>query len=381
LRFLTSLAAAAFSSLRPITPIEKQIALLPPAQNFIIWLHRVFVSPWTRYDAVWFWQILTRGYVAGDGSTSFHPLYLWLSYPLYRLGLDASLSLLITSSLATLAFLGIFYLYARLDHKSTTAWTALLLLATFPLAFILYAPYTESLFLLFAVSALYTIRRKQWGQAALFSFLATLTRQQGIFLSIPLVWEIWQASKKSLHAIGKTWTNWLAPLAAPLVLVAWGTYRIGFLHEKSLDLSSFQGLIYSAFLSPSANKVIADQAFRWPWDALILAFSKVIHTPDLSGFINLTLGIGFLIAFFLAWKHLMDAERIYCLVIILVSFSVTTGQYAYVSLPRHLFLAFPVFIGLAEALQKIQSKIFLIACQTIGYIFLIYCCVLNGWIP
>ena len=381
LRVLTSLAAAAFSSLKPITPLEKILPVWPPAQNFPAWLERVLVAPWARYDAVWFQQILTRGYVAGDGSTSFHPLFIWLSYPLYRLGVDASVSLLVISSLASLAFLGIFYRLARLDLEPSTAWNALLLIATFPVAFILFAPYTESLFLLWATAALYSIRRERWALAALFSFLAALSRQQGIFLALPLAWGVWEVSRKSLQGLRKVRPAWLAPLAAPAGLGVWSFYRIGYLHEGGIDFSNIQGMIYSTLLSPSANKVIAGQAFRWPWEAFMIAVSKAIHTPELNVFVNLTLGIGFLIAFILSWKYLPIGDRLYSSAIILVSFSVTTGQYAYVSLPRHLFLATPVFIGLAAALQKGRYKQILPACQILVLIFLIYIYVLNGWIP
>jgi hypothetical protein len=140
-------------------------------------------------------------------------------------------------------------------------------------------------------------------------------------------------------------------------------------------------LIYSAFLSPSADKIIAGQAFHWPWDAFAIAVSKAIYAPELNVYVNLILGIGFLIAFIVAWKYLHIADRLYCLAVIVVSFCVTTGQYAYVSLPRHLFLATPVFIGLAAALQKWRYKRILLACQALGLVFLIYIYVLNGWIP
>jgi hypothetical protein len=381
LRILTSLAAAAFSLRKPISALEKQIPVWPPAQPFPAWLERVLVIPWARYDAVWFEHILIQGYLAEDGSTSFHPLYIWLSYPLYRLGVAASVSLLITSTLAALIFLLMFYKLARLDLEPATAWSALLLVATFPAAFILFAPYTESLFLVWATAALFSIRREWWGRAALFSFLAALSRQQGVFLVLPLAWGVWEASRKSWSAGKKAWWVWLAPLAAPAGLAAWGIYRIGFLHEGKLDFSTIQGLIYSALLSPSADKIIAGQAFRWPWEAFAIAISKAIHTPEMNVMVNLALGIGFLIAFLVAWKHMQITDRLYCLAIILVSFCVTTGQYAYASLPRHLFLATPVFIGLSAALQKWRYKHILLACQVLGLIFLLYLYVLNGWIP
>jgi hypothetical protein len=288
---------------------------------------------------------------------------------------------MITATLATLAFLALFYRLARLDLEPATAWSALLFVATFPVAFILFAPYTESLFLVWATAALFTIRREWWGLAALFSFLAALSRQQGFFLALPLAWGAWEASRNSPGWVRRNWWAWLAPLAAPAGLAAWAIYRIGYLHEGKLDFSNIQGLIYSALLSPSADKIIAGQAFRWPGDAFVIAVSKAIHTPELNVFVNLALGIGFLIAFVIAWRYMHIADRLYCLAIIVVSFCVTTGQYAYASLPRHLFLATPVFIGLAAALQKWRYKPILLACQILGLIFLIYIYVLNGWIP
>ena len=163
LRFLTSLVVASISPLYPKTAIEKSIAIWPPAQNILAWLDRIFVAPWYRWDAILFGRILTHGYTPWDGTTSFNPLFPLLSWPLYKLGLDPTMSLLVTSSLAALGLFWVFYRLATLDHTPATAWTALLFLVTFPAAFILFAPYSESLFLLWTVLALYTMRRGRWG--------------------------------------------------------------------------------------------------------------------------------------------------------------------------------------------------------------------------
>jgi Gpi18-like mannosyltransferase len=185
MRFLTSLAAVEFSILKPFSLLEQQVALWPPYRDLSIWLYRIFLAPWARYDAVWYQQILTHGYASWDGSTSFHPLFVLLSYPLYWLGVNASLSLFISATFGALIFMGVFYHLARLDNEPKTVWLAMLLMVTFPIAFILFAPYTESLFLVWAAAALYSIRREHWPLAALFSFLAALTRQQGLFLAVP----------------------------------------------------------------------------------------------------------------------------------------------------------------------------------------------------
>ena len=380
-RCLTSLAATAFSLLDPVTAIEKKLVLWPPARDFPAWLNRVFVAPWVRWDANWFKQILTLGYKAGNGTTSFHPLYPLMSWPLYRLGLDPTLSLLITSTIAALAFFGVFYLLAALERGPATARTALLLLATFPIAFILFAPYSESLFLLWAALALYNMRRSRWELVAIFSFLAALTRQQGIFLALPMAWWAWEASGKSLHGIKRAWRAWLTTLAAPAGLIAFTIYRIGYLHEGSFDFSNPQGLIYSALLSPSANAVIPGQAIRWPWDAFALVISSAIHWPEINVMVNLILGIGFLIAFIIAWKYMNIPDRLYSLAIILISLSATTVDLAYVSLPRHLFLAIPVFIGLAAALRKTWQKLLLLSLQIPVMLFLLLICNFVQWIP
>ena len=170
-------------------------------------------------------------------------------------------------------------------------------------------------------------------------------------------------------------------LAAPAGLVAWGIYRIGYLHEGSLIFSNPQGLIYSALLSPSASIVVKGQAFQWPWEAFAVAISKAIQTPEINIFVNLALGIGIVVAFVLAWKHLNIADRLYSLAIILVSFSVTTGRYAYISLPRHLLLGLPVFIGLAAALKKPWQRQTLIAFQFVGAMFLLVLYVFIQLIP
>jgi len=381
LRLLTSLAAAAFSSLKPFTEIEKQIPVWPPAQNLLAWLERVLIAPWQRYDAVWFERILVRGYIAGDGSTSFHPLYALTSWPLYRLGLNATLSLLITSSLAALAFFWVFYKLATLDLAPSESWIALIFLAIFPVSFILFAPYTESLFLFLTAASLYTMRRYRWGLSAVLCFLATLTRQQGLFLSIPMAWWAWEASGKTLVGCKKALHGWLATLAAPAALLSFTVYRIGILHEGRVDFTSLQSLIYSAIFSSSNYQVVAGQAFRWPWQALATALSKIIYHPENNVITNLILGIAFLAAFILAWKHLNIADRLYSLTVVIISFSFTTGEYGYMSLPRHLFIALPVFIGLAAALRKPWQIQLLLTCEALGLIFLIYGYVLNGWIP
>ena len=75
LRLVTSLVAGMVSSIKPMTPLEASMPFLPPSAPFSQWLERAFLSPWLRWDAVWYQRIVTQGYSATDGTTQFHPLF------------------------------------------------------------------------------------------------------------------------------------------------------------------------------------------------------------------------------------------------------------------------------------------------------------------
>jgi hypothetical protein len=358
------------------------MAIWPPHAEIGMWLNRVLLMPWLRHDAVWYVQLLTVGYVAGDGSTSFHPLNIWFSQPLYWLGVDPLFSLLVTSSLACLGFFWIFYKLARLDLSPGQSGLALLLLATFPVSIILFLPYTESLFLFFSTLALYQMRQRHWFLAALTTCLASLTRQQGVFLMFPMMWYAWEDSGKSLRGLLGAWRGWLAAFSAPLGLFIWAIYRIFYLHEGSLDFTNLQGFIYTALLSPSAKKIIDTQEMIWPWQAFSVALPKLIQGPDIGDIMTVGLGVAFVVLFVVAWKYLSPAYRIYTLVIILVSFSMSTGSYRiYLSLARHVFIAVPVFIGLAAALKQRWQQLLLISVQVFLGIFLLALYIAKMWIP
>jgi Gpi18-like mannosyltransferase len=381
-RVLDSIVAALFSSLNPVLQIEKDIPLWPPALDPGLWLNRVFLAPWLRWDAKHYIALLEHGYVAGDGGTSFHPLYILFSKPLHLLGIDPLFSLLIVSSLSALVFFWIFYKLADLDWGSEKSSLALMLLATFPISLILFAPYTESLFLLFSTLALYEMRKRNWMLTALAILLASLARQQGVFLIFPVLWYIWEDSGRSLRGLVRNWQSWLAAAAAPSGLLIWAAYRIGYLHEGALEYGNLQGFIYSALLSPSAKVIYSAQSFMWPWNVLWISTPRLFHSPDIQDLMTYGIGIGFLVLFALAWKHMNVADRIYCAVIVFISFSISSGPIRiYLSLPRHLLVAVPVFIGLAAALEKPWQRATLFGIQFFLQVFMLFLYVGHYWIP
>jgi hypothetical protein len=84
----------------------------------------------------------------------------------------------------------------------------------------------------------------------------------------------------------------------------------------------------------------------------------------------------------LAWRNMRISYRIYAVAIVLVSFSYHTGMlYPYIALPRHLLLAFPVFIGLGPVFRGRWPRLCLVMFGLTGMLFLLLQYVIEGWVP
>jgi hypothetical protein len=383
LRVLTSVWAALISSLAPLTPQEQAIALWPPTQPLGAWLGRALLWPWLRWDAEYYLKIVQFGYRADDGTAQFHPLLAWLATPLTWLIGQPLLSLLLVSSLAGALLLLVFERLARLDLGQDSRIAVQLLLFS-PLAFGLFAPYTEGLWLLWAALCLLCARQGQWWLAGAAGGLATLTRQQGVFLLLPLAWELWESCGRDWRrALSRThWRRWLALGLIPGGLLVWMIYRAVALGDLRANFSDPQALIYSLVISPSASKVVPEQAFLWPWVVLSRALAISWREAVLNNLVDLTLGAGFLALLALAWRGMRTSYRIYVVTIVLVSFGYYTGPfYPYMGLPRHLLLAFPVFIGCAPLFRPLGRRLLLVCLGLMGLLFLLALYVLHSWVP
>ncbi len=382
MRVITSVIAGLVSSIKPMTPVELTVPLFPPSAPISQWLERAFLSPWMRWDALWYQRIVTQGYSAIDGTAQFHPLYPWMAVPFTRLGFTPSLSLLIVSSLAGIALYYAFVKLARYDLPPSDAVFTLMLFVFAPPAFIIFTPYSEGLFLLTAVLCMVFIRQKSWWLAGLLGGLAALTRQQGIILLIPMAWELWENAGRRVISLRKQWRDWLSLALIPAGLLVWLIYRAYYLRDLHVNLTNFQEFLYSTAISPSATKVVPMQQFVWPWLALKNTFTKLITQPDIDIWVNIIAALVFLILLSLSWRKLRLSYRLYSVLITIVSFSYYTGSiHPYMGLPRHLFLAYPVFIGLAALVKNQWMRLLLVGLSIFTMSFLLILYVLEAWVP
>ncbi|MCI0335974.1 MAG: hypothetical protein L0226_00210 [Acidobacteria bacterium] len=393
LRVLLSAWAAFCSAIAPATELEKNVKLWPPASSvstisqgvsFGTWLKRVFLAPWDRWDVEYYLKIAEQGYKLNDGTLHFQPLYPWVGRIAgLLLGGNMLLGLLVVSSVCGLLLLISFERLARLDLPPETARRAMIYFSHAPVAFIFFAPYTESLFLLCAVLSLLMARQGAWWRAGLAGGLAALTRQQGILLVVPLVWELWEMSSRSWSRLIHNWRNVAAIFLVPCGLLFWLIYRAFTLQDIHFNFGQPGSFIYGLLFSKNAAQVVMPgMQLMMPWDALAVA----LRSSDITTIIDLVLGSFFLLLLIVGgrflWK-LRPSYFLYALLIVLVSFSLSTGSVeCYKGLARHCLLAFPLFLPLAawgaRRIIHLSVMAFGIACL---FILLIFYVSTAYWLP
>ena len=381
IRIINSLFAIVASPLRRLTDLERSISIWPPSTPIQAWLNRLFLAPFERWDAKWYIKIVSQGYVHLDGAAQFHPLYPATAAIFHQFGISPLASLMLVSTIASLILFFAFHQLARLDLSKEDTVFALLLLAVSPPSFVFFAPYPEGLFLIWTVACFYWSRQQKWWLASLAGALAVLTRQQGLFLIFPLVWEFWEARQRNLRTCLADWKNWLSFSMIPLAMFGWISYRALYLNDLQPKIANLNAFIYSVIISPKANQVVPDQVFLPPWQTLWLASEKLFTAPDADLITNLVGSLLFVAIFILVWPAIRPSYRIYSLVIILVSFSYYTGNtHPTMGLLRHLMLAIPVFIGIPSLFHKPGHRLAFITASAAGMIFLLILYVFEAWV-
>ena len=374
LRVVLSVIAVSASSARPNTPLEKSVAAWPISAPISVWVQRVVVEPWRRWDVEYYEYIAERGYRQDDGTLQFHPLYSWLGrIASVVFGGNITAGLLAVSSIAGLLFLFVFARLAEFDLSSDDSKRASTLFLHAPLAFILFAPYSEALFLLFSALLFLMARRGSWWIAGAAGGLAALTRQQGVFLALPLALELWEWCGRDPSKLLARWRSCLSILLIPAGLLVWVVYRAALFGDVAFEFTKPRTWIYGLLISSDASKVVTDQRFDWPWNALAEAFR---HLDSTTTVVDLILG-GMFIAIFVAggrylWR-LRKSYFFYAATILLVSFSYSTGFQPYMGLPRHCLLAFPLFLPVAVWARRPRVEMMFLGIGFLGLAVLTYC--------
>jgi hypothetical protein len=171
----------------------------------------LLLTTWHHWDAIRYYELAQNGYrIAGSGGL--WPLFPFISRVVsVPLGGQLLLAEMIVASAAFVVAMRLLYELVHAEGASlarVARWTGrryevfedpqrreklarltVLLVALFPTAYFLFAPYTEGLFLACSVGSLLYARQGRWWLAGLLGMLAALTRFPGAFLVLPLVFE------------------------------------------------------------------------------------------------------------------------------------------------------------------------------------------------
>lgn len=143
------------------------------------------------WDAQHYLFLSQHGYVPGTMPCAFYPLWpflIRLAAPLAG-GSHLIAGLLLANLLSLGAFILLFRLCMEFFGEVETRKSLLLLLA-YPGAIFFLFVYSESLFFLLSVSLLLFLLKKKYLPAACAAFLLPLTRAVGVFVILPILWQV-----------------------------------------------------------------------------------------------------------------------------------------------------------------------------------------------
>jgi Mannosyltransferase (PIG-V) len=364
-----------------ITYVGYTLLLAPKYSTTSVGVSGLLLS-WDRWDALWYTSIAAYGYTAPD-ATAFFPLYPLLIRAVTVNGQWYYAAGLVLSNLAFLGAMVLLRVLVAAEWSESVARRAVLYLTVFPTALYTFAPYNESLFLLFTVGTFLALRGRRWALAGALGGLAVLTRSAGILLVIPFAWEWWQWRRgadlaadwgkpgSAAHGVSRSFLSRALPSSEAGAHIPRGALddrgtssrrralTIGWALLIPAGLGIFAVFCAIRFGDPLAfahaqqqwNRVLA-----WPWQSLwwqliglwSAAPASFFQVHDLLDLGATALFLGLLVA---GWRRLPTAQSLYMAGLLLLILIEPGGVHLHANDPlssnqRFVLEMFPGFITL-----------------------------------
>jgi hypothetical protein len=240
-------------------PVIYLLLVLPhPGWTLSDLIKFVLVTNWSRWDSVWYEQIAQHGY--DFHNSAFFPLYPALMRCLMNVsGLNAAAAGAVISNVCFFALLYFAFQLFRLDYDEQGTRRLVWMLGLFPTSYYFTAVYTESLFMLLCVWALYAMRQRTWFGAGVAGFFASMTRNTGVCLIFPFILEYFQLTRvrdiKRFVTVDLKQLSWEKierlcwVVLIPLGLLLYMAFLYGLLHDP-LAFSHAERLWHRTFHNP-----------------------------------------------------------------------------------------------------------------------------------
>lgn len=303
-----------------------------PTQGF--WL---LITPWQRWDAIWYLRIAELGYMPDDVSASFFPIF-----PILIRGVEifvGSNALLANLIVSTIAMFGAFVLLYRISAElfdDATARRAVLYCAVFPTGYYMLGGYAESALVAFSLASLYFARSGHWWLAGIAAAGATLARPVGFLIALPLAIEVWgsgDAPRKKLPGL-------------PALIIPTGAMSAWMLY---LQLAFHDALLW-VHAEDAWNRVfvIPGETIMWTIQNVLEGKAEAANNVTDLGLTGIAFG-----AILIASRKLPISFSVYALTMLLVPLLSYAQADAYRAMPmaaagRRAVVAFPAFIALGS---------------------------------
>jgi hypothetical protein len=311
---------------------------------------------WSHWDGEHYVRLAMGGYLTPPDNVSpaFFPLYPLLMRSFAELfgGPISREVLSVWGPLISLLFLpfAFYFIYniALEGWGERVARDTVLILALFPTTFFLNAAYTESLFLALSAGSLWAMRvRKDLLLACVMAALAAATRNVGIFLVVPLLYEWikdierfrWRgiylllAPGGLLAYMGYLWVRFGDPLLFYSAQESWGRQATG-----PLDTAS---RAWGAAVEGAGRLLEYD---LWAHPSFGNAANRLAGAGD---FFNLAFFVFATVALLAGLRYLPLSLTVYGLLLVAPAALFGTPGSPLMGAPRYVVVAFPVFIVLA----------------------------------
>jgi len=189
-----------------------------------------FIYSFANFDGVYYLKIAKDGYQQFE--QAFFPLYPLLIKLFTFLTQNYLISGLLISNICFIFGLFLFQKYLKKINQDSL-WVFVFLLL-FPTSFFFITVYTESLFFVFLILFFYFFSQKKYLLASFFGFFASLTRINGVLLTIPFLILIYKKMKDKKISL----TLFLYPLITVLGLAFYMLYLLKTTGDPILFLNS-----------------------------------------------------------------------------------------------------------------------------------------------
>jgi Gpi18-like mannosyltransferase len=324
-----------------------------------------WLEVWQRWDVLHYQAIATHGYQAFSTALFTPPLYpaLMRLASLFLHG-NTLLAGLLVSALACAAALVAFYQLAIFElGEEKVARRALVYFVLFPTSFFLFAPYTESLFLLGSIAALHALRQKKWLVAGLWAALAAASRLTGALILLPIAWAAWQEWKQRRE------------------YKAWLTVAFPLLTAISFPLYAWLGLGESPWAPFLAQSARFHGGFTFPGINILAAIRQIFtHQYPLPNLLDVTFTLAFVIYAVPVWKELPRLYGVYYLGFLALYLTRIAEIYPLLSMTRYVLALYPAFFVLARQGENPLVHRALVYAFTAGLLFLSAQFAIWGWV-